>query len=176
VTREATGLDGVWLLDLDTYEDERGFFARLWSAADFGAEGLAGTLDSCSLSFNHRAGTLRGMHYQAAPSEEIKIVRCVRGAIYDVVLDLRANSPTFKRWVAHELTAENRLAFYIPRGCAHGFQTLTDGAEVLYLIAGSYDPGSGRGVRWNDPAFNIEWPMIPTVIADRDRTFADYKA
>ena len=174
MTFESTRLAGAWLLRLDRHEDERGFFARLWSAPEFAARALASTVQQCSLSYNRRVGTIRGMHYQAAPREEIKIVRCVRGAIHDVLVDLRPDSPTFKQWIAGELTADNRLAFYIPEGVAHGFQTLSDDAEVLYLIAQEYEPALARGVRWNDPAFAIEWPLAPGVMSQRDRDFPDF--
>jgi dTDP-4-dehydrorhamnose 3,5-epimerase len=174
VTFEPTELDGAWLLALDRHEDERGFFARLWTASEFAARDLTSRLDQCSLSYNRRAGTIRGIHYQAPPSEEVKIVRCVRGAIHDVLLDLRPASPSYKRWMARALSAEDRLALYIPRGVAHGFQTLTDDAEVLYLIEGKYDPGLARGVRWDDPAFGIDWPLPATVMSERDRTYLDF--
>ena len=175
MTFEPVGLDGAWLLGLERHDDERGFFARLWSASEFGERGLADRFEQSSLSFNHRAGTVRGMHYQAAPREEIKIVRCVRGAIFDVMVDLRPGSPTRGRWAGRELSDGNRLALYIPRGFAHGFQTLTDDAEVLYLISEAYEPALGRGVRWNDPAFAIEWPLPVSVISDRDRTYPDFE-
>jgi dTDP-4-dehydrorhamnose 3,5-epimerase len=176
VTFEPTQLDGAWLMELDRHEDERGFFARLWDRSDFEARALTGSLDQCSLSYNRRAGTIRGMHYQAAPREEVKVVRCVRGAIYDVLLDLRPTSATYRQWVARELTGDNRMSFYVPRGVAHGFQTLTDDAEVLYLIAGPYDPALARGVRWNDPAFAIQWPHAASVMSARDRDYPDYQA
>jgi dTDP-4-dehydrorhamnose 3,5-epimerase len=176
VVFEPTALEGVWLLGLDRHEDQRGFFARIWSGDEFRERGLDAHLEQCSLSFNHRAGTVRGMHFQAPPREEVKVVRCIRGAIHDVVLDLRPHSPTFKRWVARELSAENRLAFYVPKGCAHGFQTLTDDAEVLYLISEPYDPTLGRGVRWNDPAFAISWPLPASVMSDRDQAYPDFLA
>lgn len=171
---EPTRLDGAWLLGPERHEDERGFFARLWSASEFAARGLASTLDQCSLSYNRLAGTIRGMHYQAFPFEEAKVVRCVRGAIHDVLLDLRPASPTFGQWVARELTGDNRLAFYVPAGVAHGFQTLTDNAEVLYLIDQPYAPALAHGVRWNDPAFGIEWPLPAAVMSDRDRHYPDF--
>ena len=139
---ESLDLSDAWLLRLEQIHDERGFFARTWSADEFAARGLRVALAQCSLSFNARAGTLRGMHYQAAPREEAKVVRCVRGAIYDVLLDLRPASPTFRQWRAWVLNEENRLSLYIPEGVAHGFQTLTDDAEILYLISESYSPGT----------------------------------
>jgi dTDP-4-dehydrorhamnose 3,5-epimerase len=171
---EPAGLAGAWVLDLEQHADDRGFFARLWCASEFDSRSLSSRLEQCSLSYNHRAGTLRGMHYQAAPREEAKVVRCVRGAIYDVLLDLRPASPTYTRWIARELTADNRRALYVPQGVAHGFQTLTDDAEVLYLIDEVFDPACGRGVRWNDPAFAIDWPAPPALMSDRDRSYPDY--
>lgn len=172
---EPAGIDGAWILRLSPHEDERGFFARLWCAAEFERRGLSASLSQCSLSYTRRAGTIRGMHYQAAPREEVKVFRCVRGAIYDVLLDLRPDSPTYKRWTARELTAENRLAFYIPKGVAHGFQALTDDVEVLYLIDEPYDAALARGVRWNDPAFGIEWPLAPGPMSEKDRTYPDFE-
>lgn len=171
---EPTDLDGAWLLGVDTYQDERGFFTRIWAGADFRDRGLTDRLEQCSLSFNHAAATIRGMHFQVPPREEIKIVRCVRGAIFDVLLDLRPGSPTFRRWVARELSADNRLAFYVPKGVAHGFQTLTDDTEVLYMISEPFDAALRRGVRWDDPAFGIAWPLPPSVISERDRAYPDF--
>ena len=171
---EPAGLDGAWVLPLERHEDPRGFFARLWCADELTRRSLHGTLQQCSLSYNRLAGTLRGMHYQAAPREEVKIVRCIRGGIYDVLLDLRPDSPTYTRWIARELTAENRLAFYVPKGVAHGFQTLTDDAEVLYFIGEQYDPALARGVRWDDPAFAIDWPLPAGPMSDRDRSYPDF--
>jgi dTDP-4-dehydrorhamnose 3,5-epimerase len=174
VKREPAGLPGAWLLPLQPYEDERGFFARLWSVDEFRASALTDALQQCSLSYNRHARTIRGLHYQAAPRTETKIVRCVRGAIYDVLLDLRPESATFRQWVAHELTDSNRLALYVPKGVAHGYQTLTDDAEVLYLIDERYDPSLARGVRWNDRAFGIGWPLPAGTISERDRSFPDF--
>lgn len=174
MTFEPAGLEGAWLLALDPHQDDRGFFARLWCSSEFGARDLASTLSQCSLSYTRHAGTIRGMHYQAPPREEVKVFRCVRGAIYDVLLDLRPASSTYKQWVARELTADNRLAFYIPRGVAHGFQALSDDVEVLYFVDEPYDAALARGVRWNDPAFGIAWPMQPSLMSDRDRTYPDF--
>jgi dTDP-4-dehydrorhamnose 3,5-epimerase len=173
---EPAGLAGAWLLHLERREDERGFFARLWCADEFRCHGLNPALSQCSLSYNHRAGTLRGMHYQAAPAAEAKVVRCVRGAIHDVLIDLRPGSPTYRKWVARELTADNRVSLYVPEGVAHGFLTLSDDAEVLYLISAEYSPALARGVRWDDPAFEVPWPRQPLVISDRDRGYPDFHA
>ena len=169
-----TPLPGVFILEPEKKEDNRGFFARAWSPEDMTGRGLDPRLAHCSISFNHRAGTVRGMHFQAAPREETKIVRCTRGAIFDVAIDLRPDSPTFKRWTAVELSATNHRALYIPKGCAHGFQALTDATEVLYLISEPYDPALARGVRWNDPAFGIRWPIADPILNDRDREYPDF--
>ena len=171
-----TGLpiDGAWEMSLVRHEDERGYFTRFWSAGEMAARSLETALDQCSLASNRLAGTVRGMHYQTAPREETKVVRCVRGAMFDVLVDLRPGSPTFRAWCGRELTAENGRALYVPRGVAHGYQTLTDSTDVLYLITAEYDPSLARGVRWNDPAFGIQWPMSPTAISERDRTYPDF--
>jgi dTDP-4-dehydrorhamnose 3,5-epimerase len=173
---EPAGLDGAWVLHLDRREDQRGFFARLWCAEEFQSRGLNPMLAQCSLSYNQAAGTLRGMHYQAAPAQEAKVVRCVRGAIHDVLIDLRPESSTQRKWVARELTADNRLSLYIPEGVAHGFLTLSEGAEVLYLISSPHVPALARGVRWDDPAFDVTWPRRPAIISDRDRGYPDFTA
>lgn len=167
-------LEGVFEVESEEYADERGFFARTWCREEFRTQGLNSELAQCSISFNHRRGTLRGMHYQIAPHAEAKLVRCTRGSLFDVALDLRPGSPTFGRWAAAELTADNRRAFYIPEGCAHGFLTLEDNTEVFYQISEFYHPGSARGVRWNDPAFRIAWPAEIAVISERDRTYSDF--
>jgi dTDP-4-dehydrorhamnose 3,5-epimerase len=172
---DPVALEGAWLLRLDPHGDERGFFARVWCASEFARRSLAGGLQQCSLSYTRHARTIRGMHYQAAPREEAKIVRCVRGAVFDVLLDLRPASRTFHQWIGQELTADNRLAFYVPEGVAHGFQTLTDDTEVLYMIAEQHDPELARGVRWNDPAFGIRWPRPPGLISERDRSYPDFR-
>jgi len=169
-----TKLPGVFEVRLDLVADERGFFARSWCQKEFGDHGLSSKLAQCSISLNTRRGTLRGMHYQVAPFTETKVVRCIGGAIYDVVLDLRGQSPTFKQWFATVLSAENRHSLYVPEGCAHGFLTLTDESEVLYQISEFYHPEASRGVRWNDPAFQIAWPEKVEVISERDRTFPDF--
>lgn len=171
-----TRITGAYRVEPERYADERGFFARTWCREEFKAHGLTAELAQCSVSYNHRKGTLRGMHYQAAPHAETKLVRCTQGAIYDVVLDLRPDSPTFRQWEAFELSAENRRALYLPEGCAHGFQTLTDGAEVFYQISAEYCPESARGVRWNDPVFAIRWPLPVSIISAKDTTYDDYGA
>lgn len=170
-----TKLPGVFEIHLEATSDERGFFARTWCRQEFEARGLNGGLVQCSLSFNIRKGTLRGLHYQVAPREETKLIRCTKGAIYDVVLDLRAESPSFKDWVAFVLTAEKRNMVYVPKGCAHGFLTLEDGSEVTYQMSEFRSEESARGVRWDDPAFQIQWPAKVEVISERDRTYPDFK-
>lgn len=168
------GVNGAFVVDLEPSNDERGFFARTWSAEDFRGRGLDPALAQISISFNARAGTIRGIHFQVAPHEETKLVRCTTGAIFDLVLDLRPDSSTFRRHEGVELTAANRRALYIPKGCGHGFQTTQDETEVLYLISAGYAAEAARGVRWNDPAFGIEWPLAPTQMSERDRTFPDF--
>ena len=171
----STILPDVWIVDLERQVDERGYFARSWCEKEFGDQGLNPRLVQCSISFNLRRGTLRGMHYQAAPHAEVKLVRCTRGAVYDVVLDLRPNSPTFTRWMAVELSADNGRAVYIPEDCAHGFQTLTDEAEVFYQMSEVYHPESACGVRWDDPAFAIQWPGDDKIVSSRDTAFPSFK-
>lgn len=166
-----TRLKGVYAIVPDLIEDERGFFARTFCQKEFEAHGLRPTLVQCSVSFNKKKGTLRGMHYQVPPHEEAKLVRCTRGAIYDVVLDLRPSSPTFKQWVAEELTAANRRMVYIPEGFAHGFQTLADHTEVSYQMSEFYHPECARGVRWDDPAFKIDWPVADAIVSKRDQSY-----
>jgi dTDP-4-dehydrorhamnose 3,5-epimerase len=173
---DASPIVGVCTVEIDPIRDERGFFARTWDSTMFARHGLNGRLAQTSVSYNPRRGTLRGMHYQVAPHEEAKLVRCTAGAVYDVAVDLRPGSPTLTRWWGIELTADNRRALYVPEGCAHGFLTLTDQVEVLYQISEYWAPDAGRGVRWDDPAFGIEWPGDVLVISERDRTYPDFGA
>src|SRR4030081_3266971 len=161
-------LPGAFLIDLERNSDERGFFARAYCAQEFAAKGLGTELNQCSVSYNTRKGTLRGMHYQAAPHEEHKLVRCTAGAIFDVIVDMRTVSPTYRRWFGTDLTVDNRRSLFIPPGFAHGFVSLTDDAEVYYMISVAHAPSFSRGLRWNDPAFAIEWPLAPVVISARD--------
>ena len=172
-----TKLDGLFILEAEKIEDERGFFARTFCRHEFEARGLNPQVAQCSTSYNKKKGTLRGMHYQVAPGEETKLVRCTMGAIFDVAVDLRRDSPTFRQWVAVELTADNRKMLYIPRGFAHGFQTLVDQAEVYYQISEFYDPKSARGLRWDDPALGIDWPSVESrTISARDLSYSDFSA
>jgi dTDP-4-dehydrorhamnose 3,5-epimerase len=170
-----TKLPGVFEISLEAKADERGFFARTWCQREFEAHGLNPRSVQSSLSHNVRQGTLRGMHYQVAPHAETKLVRCTEGAIYDVVLDLRPQSTAFKNWIAIVLTAENRNAVYVPEGCAHGFLTLEDETEVLYQMSEFYNAESARGVRWDDPAFQITWPQKVQAISQTDRTYANFE-
>jgi len=173
---QETKLAGVFEIQLEPKADERGFFARSWCRQEFEQRGLNPNLVQCNISFNQMKGTLRGMHYQGDPYPEAKLVRCTQGAIYDVALDMRPNSATFMQWVGAELTAANRRALCIPEGCAHGFLTVEDETEVFYQMSEFYHPEAARGVRWNDPAFNIDWPGTVEVVSDRDRTFPDFEA
>jgi dTDP-4-dehydrorhamnose 3,5-epimerase len=161
-------LNGAFLIEVRRAEDARGFFARTFSAAEFSARGLPAQMPECSVSFNARKGTLRGLHFQAEPHAEDKLVRCTAGAIYDVIVDLRADSPSYRRWFAAELTASNHRSLFVPKGFAHGFMTLEDNSEVFYMISAPQAPGFERGIRWNDPLLGIEWPMQPTVLSARD--------
>ena len=170
-----TELPGVFKIGLEPRPDERGFFARTWCQSEFEAHHLDSRLVQCNVSFNVRKGTLRGMHYQLEPHAEAKLVRCTKGGIYDVVVDLRRRSPTFKRWIAFVLTAENRDMVYVPAGCGHGFLTLEDQSEVFYQMSEFYDADSARGVRWDDSAFRIAWPGKVEVISERDRTYANFE-
>ena len=174
MTFEETPIPAAWLVGLERHGDERGFFARLFCADVFAGHGLAATFVQVNDSLSLERGTLRGMHYQLPPAAEVKLVRCVRGALYDVVLDLRPDSPTFKRSFGVELSAENRLMLYVPEGCAHGFLTLEPKTEAVYFVTAPYSPERERGVRWNDPAFAIEWPFEPAVLSDKDRDQRDF--
>jgi len=170
-----TKLPGAFAIDLEPKTDERGCFVRTWCQHEFAAHGLNTKLARCSVSFNTRKGTLRGMHYQLAPHAETKLVRCTRGAIYDVIVDLRPQSPKFKDSFGIVLTAEKRDMLYVPEGCAHGFLTLEEGAEVFYQISEFQSPESARGVRFDDPAFGIAWPEKVEVISERDRNYPNFE-
>ncbi len=167
-------LKGAFVIEPETQEDERGFFARTWDQHEFEVRGLNPRLVQCSISFNNKKGTLRGMHYQTKPYEEAKLVRCTMGAIYDVIIDLRPDSSALKQWTAMELTADNHRMLYIPEGFAHGFLTLKDRTEVFYQMSEFHTPASVRGVRWDDPAFGIRWPIAIKIISDRDKNYPNF--
>jgi dTDP-4-dehydrorhamnose 3,5-epimerase len=167
-------LRGAYLIDSERHEDERGFFARTFCEREFAAHGLATRITQTSISFSARKGTLRGMHYQLAPKAETKVVWCLRGALHDIILDLRPESPTFGQTFSTDLTAENRCMMYVPKGFAHGFLTLSENTEALYLIDEFYDPEYGRGIRWNDPKFAIQWPAQPVVMSEKDQNYRDF--
>jgi dTDP-4-dehydrorhamnose 3,5-epimerase len=164
-----TKLRGAFVVEPELIEDARGFFARTWTPEEFEARGLNPRIAQCSISYNARRGTLRGMHYQIAPYAEAKVVRCTRGAIYDVAVDLREGSPTYLRWAAVELSERNHAMLYIPEGFAHGYQTLEDDTEVFYQVSESYCPEAARALRWDDPALGIAWPLPVSAISERDR-------
>jgi len=170
-----TKLEGAFIIDLDKHRDERGFFARTWCRQEFRDHGLNTDIAQTSISFNKRAGTLRGMHFQVEPYEETKLVRCTRGALHDVILDLRIGSPTYRQWTAVELSADNYRMLYIPAGFAHGFITLEENTEATYLISDPYVPDSASGIRWDDPVFDMKWPRAIEVISDRDLEWPDFK-
>jgi dTDP-4-dehydrorhamnose 3,5-epimerase len=170
-----TGLGGAYLVDLDRHEDERGFFARSWCVREFRERGLNESLVQCNVSLNRRQGTLRGIHYQAPPHSEAKLVRCTRGAIYDVIVDLRAASPTYLQHFGAVLDEDNRRALFVPERFGHGFLTLTDDAEVFYQMSAVYEPSAARGLRWDDPLLSIAWPGPVQVISERDRSYPDFR-
>ncbi len=172
----STQLEGVLLIDIEPREDERGFFARTWCRKELAAQGLDTNIAQESLSYNRSRGTVRGLHFQLPPHEENKIVRCIRGAIFDVVVDLRASSCSYLQWQGFELTAENRRALCIPKGFAHGFQTLDDHCEVAYQISAFYAPEAAAGYRYDDVAFGIAWPLAVTIISERDLTWPNFRA
>jgi dTDP-4-dehydrorhamnose 3,5-epimerase len=169
-----TDFSGLFTIDIEPVFDERGMFARCWCKNELTQFGLVADLDQCGISFSKTAGTLRGMHFQATPHEETKIIRCTMGSIYDVVVDLRAESETYKKWFGLVLSAENHRLLYVPRGFAHGLMTLEPNTEVLYQISEFYVPDLARGVRYDDPAFDIKWPIEPTVISQRDTNYPDF--
>jgi dTDP-4-dehydrorhamnose 3,5-epimerase len=171
-----TRLQGAYIIEPEKLADERGFFARSWCEKEFAEHNLNPCTVQCNISFNKRKGTLRGMHYQVAPSAEAKLVRCTQGAVYDVIIDLRPDSATFKQYVAETLTAWDHRMLYVPEGFAHGFLTMEDDAEIFYQMSEFYAPQLARGVRWNDPAFGIAWPIPQPIMADRDRNYPDFTA
>lgn len=169
-----TKLNGAYTIEMEKLGDSRGFFARAWCTKEFEAHGLSTWLVQANVSYNKKKKTLRGMHYQVAPYEETKLARCTRGAIYDVIIDLRRESPTYKQWIGVELTSKNYKMLYVPKNFAHGFQTLVDDTEVTYQVSQFYAPGCEQGIRYNDPAFGIEWPLEVQVISDKDASWPDY--
>ena len=171
-----TKLKGAFIVELERFNDERGFFARTWCKKEFEDHGLNFNPVQCNMSFTGKKGTLRGMHYQAAPFAEAKLVICTQGSIYDVIIDLRSDSDTYKQWFAVELNRDNHKMLYIPENFAHGFLTLEDNAEVFYQMSAFYHPECARGVRWNDPAFSIQWPIEVNIISDRDRDYPDLES
>jgi len=172
---EKTALAGAFIIEIEKREDERGFFARAWCQEEFEAHGLNTRWVQANLAFSKKKGTLRGLHFQVGPYEEIKLMRCIRGAIYDVILDLRSESPTYMQWLGVELTADNHKMLYVPEGFAHGYQSLADNTEVFYPVSQFYTPGSERGVRWNDPAFGIEWPVTQNaILSEKDKSWPDF--
>jgi dTDP-4-dehydrorhamnose 3,5-epimerase len=170
-----THLPGAYIVDAERHEDHRGFFARLWCERELAEHGLNPRVAQVNAALTLRKGSLRGLHLQRAPRQEVKIVRCTRGALFDVILDLRQESPTYKRWVGVELTADNRRMVYVPEGCAHGYQTLVDSTEMCYQTSEFYAPELARGVRFDDPAFRIAWPLPVTSISSDDRSWPDYQ-
>jgi dTDP-4-dehydrorhamnose 3,5-epimerase len=171
-----TKLRGAYIIEPEKREDERGFFARAWCEKEFAAHKLNPRTVQCNISFNKKRGTLRGMHYQTVPCAEAKLVRCTQGAIYDVIIDLRSGSPTFKQYIGEVLTARDHKMLYVPEGFAHGFQVLEDDSEVFYQMSEFYEPRYAQGVRWNDPAFGIQWPIREPVMLERDRNYPDFLA
>ena len=169
-----TNLEGAYLVEPERHDDRRGFFARTWCIREFEQHGLIAGMVQASVSFNRKKGTLRGLHYQVPPSQEAKLVRCTAGAIYDVIVDLRPKSATFLQHVGVTLSAQNHHALYVPPGFAHGFQTLADDTEVSYMMTDFYEPQHARGVRWDDPAFNVVWPVDERVIIERDNGYPDF--
>ncbi len=172
----ATALEGAYVVELEPREDERGFFARAWCESEFRDHDLSTEIAQCNISFNHKRGTLRGMHYQVAPHAEVKLIRCTRGAVYDVIVDLRPDSPTQTHWIGVDLTAENRRMLYVPEGFAHGYQTLVDETETFYQVSAAYAPEAERGVRWDDPSFSSVWPDPEgAILSEKDSSWPDFE-
>jgi dTDP-4-dehydrorhamnose 3,5-epimerase len=170
-----TKLKDAFIIEIEKIGDERGFFARVWCQNEFEARGLNSRWVQANLAFSKKRGTLRGLHYQIAPYEEAKLMRCIRGAMYDVIVDLRQDSPTYKQWLGVELTEDNRRMLYVPEGFAHGYQTLVDDTEVFYPVSQFYTPGAERGMRWDDPAFAVEWPVTENLtVSEKDKSWPEY--
>jgi dTDP-4-dehydrorhamnose 3,5-epimerase len=170
----STDIDGLYYVDIDRLEDDRGFFGRAFCRQEFKEKGLESEVCQANISYNQSAGTLRGMHYQKPPYQESKFIRCIRGSIYDVAIDLRKNSPTYCHWFGIELSDENRTALFVPKDFAHGFLTLTDDTEVIYMVSQSYAPNAEAGVRWDDPFFGISWPVNPSLVSSKDAQWPDF--
>ena len=171
-----TQLKDAFIIQAEKLEDERGFFARTWCKSEFETQGLNTRLVQVNVAFNKKKGVLRGMHYQVTPYEETKLIRCTKGAIYDVIIDLRESSPTYKQWMGVELTQDNYRMLYVPEGFAHGYQTLEDNTEVSYQVSQFYAPDSEKGVRWDDPTFNIKWPEVEErIVSEKDQMWSDYR-
>jgi len=169
-----TKLEGAYIIEIEKLTDDRGFFARSWCQKEFEAHGLTSRVVQTNVSFNRKKGTLRGLHYQLKPNEESKLIRCTRGAIYDVIIDLRPKSPTYKQWIGVKLSDENYTMFFVPENFAHGFQTLKNNTEITYQVSQFFTTGSERGIRWNDPIFGIKWPLEIAVISAKDRDWPDF--
>lgn len=170
-----TNLQCAYVIDIEKKEDDRGFFARTFCANEFADNNLESKFVQANTSFNYKKGTLRGMHYQKSPYEEDKLVRCTKGSIFDVIIDLRKDSPTYKKWFGIELSAENRKSLFVPKGFAHGYMTLEDNSEVTYLVTQFYTPDADSGIKFNDPAFSIEWPITPVLVSERDLNHPEFK-
>ena len=169
-----TKLKGAFIIEIEKLEDERGFFGRSWCVSEMNGHGINVNIKQANVSFNKTKGTLRGMHYQKSPWQEAKLIRCSSGSIFDVIIDLRKNSPTYKEWIGAELSQDNYKMLYVPKDFAHGFITLEDNCEVSYLMSEFYVPGAGVTIRWNDPLFNIQWPLEPINISDKDKAQPDF--
>lgn len=174
MTFEPTEIDGAFLVSMEAYEDERGWFARAWCENEFVAHGLDIRAVQTNVSFNHTRGTIRGLHWQVRPYEESKLLRCTRGEVFDVMVDVRKGSPTYGRWQGFRLAQGDRKLVYVPEGCAHGYQALTDGAEVTYNASHEYVPNAERGIRWNDPTLQIDWPVTPPIVSEKDASWPDF--
>ena len=171
---EKTDFEGVYIIEIEKQIDERGFFARSWDKNDFEENGLNSKLTQCNISLNNKKGTLRGMHYQIKPYQETKLIRCTQGRLFDVIIDLRIDSKSFKKWLNIELNEENYKMLYVPEGFAHGFQTLEDNTEIFYQMTQNYMPNFANGIRWNDPMFNINWPIKEPILSEKDQRFTDF--
>jgi dTDP-4-dehydrorhamnose 3,5-epimerase len=170
-----TGLDGAFVIEIEKWKDDRGFFSRLWCRKEYEDNGLNSSVAQINVGYSIKKGTLRGLHYQVAPHEEVKIIRCTKGAIYDVIVDLRPSSPTYMQWISKEISEDDRLMIYVPEGFAQGYITLTDNTEIYYQASQFFAPESARGIRYDDPAFGIRWPATVTVISDADRRWPNWK-